>query len=138
MNGDAILFRSNAQCVGVNKLMNDLVVCLSLSVSILIDLSPILSFKTIQHFFNLLSSLMGFLYPLLSPFSLSLYTPLPPNFHPPIFFTLLPPPPVSIIKTQFGTVMGICTFAKNSEAASGIQGNLVLSVCNTCHVSLSA
>ena len=58
MSGDAILFRSDAQCVRVNKLVNDLVVCLSLSVSLLIDLSPIPSFK-ILNIFYLLSSLLG-------------------------------------------------------------------------------
>ena len=92
MSGDAILFRSDAKCVRVNKLVNDLVVCLSLSVSLLIDLSPILSFLNIQHFFIsflpcLETPLPHFLYPLLFPFSLSLYTPLPQYFHPPIFFT---------------------------------------------------
>ena len=80
----------------------------------------------------LLLPLPHFLYPLLFPFPLSLYTPLPPYFHQPILFT----PPVILIKPQFGTVMGICTFDKNSEATCAIQGKLDLPVCNTCYVSL--
>ena len=139
MSSDAILFRFDEQCVRVNKLVNDLVVCLSLSVSLLLDLSPLLSFKHTQHF------LCPF-FPAWRPLSLTfviLYyfpshwpsTPLFLHTFTHQFFS--PPPPVSLIKTQFGTVMGICTFDKKSEATCAIQGNLVLSVCNTCHVSLS-
>ena len=134
----AIPFRSDAQCVRVNKFVR----LSHLSVSLLIYLSPSLPFKNTQNV--LPSSLLGgpspspsptphFLYPLLFPFSLSLYTPLPPYFYPPILFN----PPVILIKPQFDTVMGNCTFDKKSEATCAIQGKLVLSVCNTCHVSLS-
>ena len=140
MSSAAIRFRSDAQCVRVNKFVRFF---FSLSVSLLIYISPSLPFKNTQHF--LPSSLIGgpspspsptaslSLYPLLFPFPLSLYTPLPPYFHQPILFT----PPVILIKPQFGTVMGICTFDKNSEATCAIQGKLDLPVCNTCLVSLS-
>ena len=118
------------------------VVFISLSVSLLIYLSPSHPFK-ILNIFSLPPSLAAlrrlplplphFLYPLLFPFSMSLYTRLPPYFHQPILFN----PPVILIKPQFGTVMGICTFDKTSEATCAIQGKLDLPVCNTCHVSLS-
>ena len=77
-------------------------------------------------------STLSIFLPLISPLSLpsvlpsslllSLH-PLPPYFHPPILFT----PPVILIKPQFSTVMGICTFDKKSEATCAIQGKLVLS-----------
>ena len=115
-----------------------LFVCLSSDLHL-----PITSFKKILNIFSLPPWLAAprrhplplrhFLYPLLFPFPLSLYTPLPPYFHQPILFT----PPVILIKPQFGTVMGICTFDKNSEATCAIQGKLDLPVCNTCLVSLS-
>ena len=97
---------------------------------------PIPSFK-ILNIFSLPPCLaprrplpfIDFLYPLLFPFSLSLYTPLPLYFHPPILFT----PPIILIKSQFGTDMCICTFDKKSEATCAIQGKLVLSCpCVIC------
>ena len=104
--------------------------CLTLPVSLLIYLSPSLPLK-ILIIFSLPPCLAAPRplplplphFPLLFPFSLSLYTPLPPYFHPPILFT----PPVILIKSQFGTVMDICTFDKTSEATCAIQGKLVLS-----------
>ena len=138
MSSAAILFRSDAQCVRLNKFVS-----LSHFICLLSDLPlPIPSFK-ILHMFSLppclaapcplLLPLPHFLYPLLFPFYI-LYTPLPPSyFHQPILFN----PPVILIKPQFRTVMGNCTFDKKSEATCAIQGKLVLSVCNTCHVSLS-
>ena len=69
--------------------------CLTLSVSLLIYLSPSLPLKILNIFSlplclaaprPLLLPLPHFLYPLLFPFSLFLYTPLPPFFHPPILF----------------------------------------------------
>ena len=123
--------------------MSDLAVCLSLSVSLLIYLSPSLPLKYSTYSISLPPCLVAppplrpplphFLYPIPFPFSLSMYTPIHPYFHAPILFT----PPVMVIKPQFGTVMGICTFDKKNEATCAIQGNLVLSVCNSCHVSLS-
>ena len=139
MSSAAILFRSDAQCVRVNKFVRFF---LTLSVSLLIYLSPSLPLKILNSFSlppclaaprPLLLPLPHFLYPLLFPFSLFLYTPLPPYFHPPSLFNC----PVILIKPQFGTVMGNCTFDKRREATCAIQDTLVLSVCNTCHVSLS-
>jgi len=106
--------------------------CLTLSVSLLIYLSPSLPLKILNIFSlppclavsrPLLLTLPQFLYPLLFPFSLFLYTSLPPYFHPPILFN----PPVILIKPQIGTVMGNCTFDMKSEATYAIQGKLVLS-----------
>ena len=124
--------------------MSDLAVCLSLSVSLVIYLSPFLPLKYSTCSISLLPCLVApaplrlplphFLYPIPFPFSLSMYTPIHPYFHPPILFTH---PPAMVIKPQFGTVMCICTFDKKNEATCAIQGNLVLSVCNSCHVSLS-
>ena len=133
MSSAAILFRSDAQCVRVNKLVRlSHFICLSsdlpLPILNMFSLPPCLAAPR-----PLLLSLPHFLYPLLFPFSLFLYTRLPPYFHPPILFN----PPVILIKPQFGTVMGNCTFDKKSEANCAIQGKLVLSVCSTCHVSLS-
>ena len=126
MSGGAILFRSDAQCVTENKLVSDLAVSLSLSlsVSILIYLSPSLPLKILNIFYHP-SSLPGrpsplglplphFRYPLPFPFSMSLYTPLHPYFHPPVLFT----PPVMVIKPQVDTVMGICTFDKKNVCYS--------------------
>ena len=138
MSSAAILFRSDAQCVRVNRFVR-----LSHFICLPSDLPlPIPSFKNTQHV--LPSSLLGSPSPSPSftpsvslsstfPFSLILYTPLPPYFHPPILFN----PPVILNKPQFGTVMGNCTFNKKSEATCAIHGKLVLSVCNTCPVSLS-
>ena len=105
-------------------------------------LLPIPSFKNTQN--CLPSSMLGGPSPSPSPtpslslsstvsLLLSLYTPVLSYFHPQILFN----PPVILIRPQFGTVMGNCTFDKKSEANCAIQDKLVLSVCNTCHVSLS-
>ena len=99
MSGVVIPYRSDAQCVRVNKL----VVCLCLSVFLLISHPPIPSFKHTKYFLSpflpdwppLPLTLPHFLYPLLFPLSLSLYTRLPPYFIPPILFT----PPAAI---QYG------------------------------------
>ena len=139
MSKAAILFRSDAQCVRVNKFvkLSHFIICLPSDLPL-----PIPSFKIFNIFSltpclaaprPLLLPLPQFLYPLLFSFLLFLYTPIPPYFHPPILFNH----PVILIKPQFGTVMGNCTFDKKSEATCAIQYNLVLSVCNTCHVSLS-
>ena len=118
------------------------VVFLSFSVSLLIYLSPSHPFKNTQHF--LPSSLLGGPSPSPSPtpsLSLSstislLTVPLHPSSSI-LSSTNAFQPPVILIKPQFGTVMGICTFDKNSETTCAIQGKLDLPVCNTCHVSLS-
>ena len=140
MSSAAIRFRSDAQCVRVNKFVR---LFFSLCLSLFCFTSPHPILLKILNMFSLPPCLAAlrrlplplphFLYPLLFPFSLSLYTRLPPYFHQPILFN----PPVILIKPQFGTVMGICTFDKNSEATCAIQGKLDLPVCNTCHVSLS-
>ena len=99
MSGVAIPYRSDAQCVRVNKL----VVCLCLSVFLLISHPPSLPLN-IQNIVYLSSSLTGRPSPSRSPslslsstipLSLSLYTRLPPYFIPPILFT----PPAAI---QYG------------------------------------
>ena len=127
MSKAAIHFRSDAQCVRVNKFIRlSHFICLPSYLPLSIP-----SFKILNNF-SLPPCLAAprplplphFLYPLLFPFSLFLYTPLPPYFHPPILFN----PPVILIKPQFGTVMGNCTFDKKSEATCAIQGKLVLSV----------
>ena len=130
MSGVAIPYRSDAQCVRVNKL----VVCLCLSVFLLISHPPSLPLN--------IHNIVYLYLPDWPPLSLSLsltffilyYFP----YHclsTPVFLHTLFHQSFSPRQPQFSTVMGICTFDKKSETT--VQSNLVLSVGNTCHVSLS-
>ena len=119
MSGVAIPYRSDAQCVRVNKL----VVCLCLSVFLLISPPPIPSFKHTKYF------LSPFL-PDWPPLSLSLtffilyYFP----YHclsTPVFLHTLFHQSYSPRQPQFSTVMGICTFDKKSEITCAKQSGFV-------------
>ena len=119
MSGVAIPYRSDAQYVRVNKL----VVCLSLSVSLLISPSPIPSFKHTKYF------LSPFL-PAWPPLSLSLaffilyYFP----YHclsTPVFLHTFIHQSFSPRQPQFSTVIGICTFDKKSETTCARQPGFV-------------
>ena len=129
MSGVAIPYRSDAQCVRVNKL----VVCLCLSVFLLISHTPpIPSFKHTKYF------LSPFL-PDWPPLSLSLSSPSPsPSltffilyyfpYHclsTPVFLHTLFHQSFSPRQPQFSTVMGICTFDKKSETTCAKQPGFV-------------
>ena len=133
MSGVAIPYRSDAQCVRVNKL----VVCLCLSVFLLISPPPIPSFKHTKYFLSpflpdwpplsLSLTLPHFLYPLLFPLSLSLYTRLP--------YILYSTNPIHSVSRNS---VRSWVFAHSTKRVKLlVQSNLVLSVGNTCHVSLS-
>ena len=127
MSGVAIPYRSDAQCVRVNKL----VVCLSLSVSLPISPPPSLPLN-IPNIFYLPSSLPGCPSPSLSLSStISLIT---VSLHPSssIFSSTNPFHPASRNSVRSWV------FAHSTRRVKLlVQSNLVLSVGNTCHVSLS-
>ena len=125
MTGVAIPYRSDAQCVRVNKL----VVCLCLSVFLLISPPPIPSFKHTKYF------LSPFL-PDWPPLSLSLSLSLSLTFFilyyfpyhclsTPVFLHTLFHQSYSPRQPQFSTVMGICTFDKKSETTCAKQSGFV-------------
>ena len=87
MSDAAVLFRSDAQCVTVNKLVSDLVVCLSLAVSLLFYLSPSLPLN-IRNIFDLPSSLPD------RPSPVPHLSPSPPLPSPPLPSPPLPSPPL--------------------------------------------
>ena len=115
MSGVSIPYRSDAQCVRVNKL----VVCLCLSVFLLISHPPIPSFKHTKYF------LSPFL-PDWPPLSLSLSL---------TFFILYYFPYHCLSTPVFLHTLFHQSFSPRQPQFS--TGNLVLSVGNTCHVSLS-
>ena len=129
MSGVAIPYRSDAQCVRVNKL----VVCLCLSVFLLISPPPSLPLN-IPNIFYLPSSLTG--RPSPSP-SLSLSSTISlitVSLHPSsyILYSTNPIHPVSRNSVRSWV------FAHSTRRVKLlVQSNLVLSVGNTCHVSLS-
>ena len=125
-------YRSDAQCVRVNKL----VVCLCLSVFLLISPPPIPSFKHTKYF------LSPFL-PDWPPLSLSLsltffilyYFPYHCLSTPVFLHTLFHQ---SFSPRQVRNSVRSWVFAHSSRRVKLlVQSNLVLSVGNTCHVSLS-
>ena len=130
MSGVVIPYRSDAQCVRVNKL----VVCLCLSVFLLISHPPIHSFKHSKYF------LSPFL-PDWPPLSLSLsltffilyYFPYhclsTPVFLHTLFHHTLFHQSFSPRQPQFSTVMGICTFDKKSETTCANQPGFVRRSC---------
>ena len=131
MSGVAIPYRSDAQCVGVNKL----VVCLCLSVFLLISPPPIPSFKHTKYFLSP-SSLTGRPSPSHSP-SLSLSSTISlitVSLHPSsyILYSTNPIHPVSR-----NSVRSWVYAHSTRRVKLLVQSNLVLSVGNTCHVSLS-
>ena len=129
MSGVAIPYRSDAQCVRVNKL----VVCLCLSVFLLISPPPSLPLN-IPNIFYLPSSLTG--RPSPSP-SLSLSSTISLitlSLHPSsyILYSTNPNHPISRNSVRSWV------FAHSTRRVKLlVQSNLVLSVGNTCHVSLS-
>ena len=129
MSDVAIPYRSDAQCVRVNKL----VVCLCLSVFLLISPPPSLPLN-IPNIFYLPSSLTG--RPSPSP-SLSLSSTISlitVSLHPSsyILYSTNPIHPVSRNSVRSWV------FAHSTRRVKLlVQSNLVLSVGNTCHVSLS-
>ena len=131
MSGVAIPYRSDAQCVRVNKL----VVCLCLSVFLLISHPPSLPLN-IQNIVYLSSSLTGRPSPSRSP-SLSLSSTISlitVSLHPSsyILYSTNPIHPVSRNSVRSWA------FAHSTRRVKLlVQSNLVLSVGNTCHVSLS-
>ena len=131
MSGVAIPYRSDAQCVRVNKL----VVCLCLSVFLLISHPPSLPLN-IQNIFYLPSSLTGRPSPSRSP-SLSLSSTISlitVSLHPSssILYSTNPFHPASRNSVRSWV------FAHSTRRVKLlVQSNLVLSVGNTCHVSLS-
>ena len=135
MNGVAIPYRSDAQCVRVNKL----VVCLCLSVFLLISHPPIPSFKHTKYFY-LPSSLTGRPSPSPSPShssSLSLFSTfslITVSLHPSssILYSTNPFHPASR-----NSVRSRVFAHSTSRVKLLMQSNLVLFVGNTCHVSLS-
>ena len=129
MSGVAIPYRSDAQCVRVNKL----VVCLCLSVLLLISPPPPSLPLNIPNIFYLPSSLTG--RPSHSP-SLSLSSTISlitVSLHPSsyILYSTNPIHPVSRNSVRSWV------FAHSTRVKLLVQSNLVLSVGNTCHVSLS-
>ena len=131
MSGVAIPYRSDAQCVRVNKL----VVCLCLSVFLLISPPPSIPLN-IPNIFYLPSSLTGRPSPSHSP-SLSLFSTISlitVSLHPSsyILYSTNPIHPVSRNSVRSWV------FAHSTRRVKLlVQSNLVLSVGNTCHVSLS-
>ena len=131
MTGVAIPYRSDAQCVRVNKL----VVCLFLSVFLLISPPPSLPLN-IPNIFYLPSSVTGRPSPCHSP-SLSLSSTISlitVSLHPSsyILYSTNPIHPVSRNSVRSWV------FAHSTRRVKLlVQSNLVLSVGNTCHVSLS-
>ena len=131
MSGVAIPYRSDAQCVRVNKL----VVCLCLSVFLLISPPPSIPLN-IPNIFYLPSSLTGCPSPSHSP-SLSLFSTISlitVSLHPSsyILYSTNPIHPVSRNSVRSWV------FAHSTRRVKLlVQSNLVLSVGNTCHVSLS-
>jgi len=135
MSGVAIPYRSDAQCVRVNKL----VVCLCLSVFLLISPPPSLPLN-IPNIFYLPSSLTGRPSPCHSPChspSLSLSSTISlitVSLHPSssILYSTNPFHPASRNSVRSWV------FAHSTRRVKLlVQSNLVLSVGNTCHVSLS-
>ena len=131
MSGVAIPYRSDAQCVRVNKL----VVFLCLSVFLLISPPPSLPLN-IPNIFYLPSSLTGRPSTSHSPsFSLSstislITVSLRPSSY--ILYSTNPIHPVSHNSVRSWV------FAHSTRRVKLlVQSNLVLSVGNTCHVSLS-
>ena len=122
MSGVAIPYRSDAQCVRVNKLL----VCLCLSVFLLISSpSPHPFFKHTKYFPS------PFL-PAWPPLSLSIsltffilyYFPYH-CFSTPVFLHTFIHQSFSPRQPQFSTVMGICTFDKKSETTCAKQRGFV-------------
>ena len=119
MSSAAIRFRSDAQCVRVNTFVRFF---FSLCLSVFWFTSPHHFLLKILNIFSLPPWLAAsrrlplplphFLYPLLFPFPLSLYTPLPPYFHQPILFT----PPVILIKLKRNSVRS-WVFAHSTRTA---------------------
>ena len=125
MSGVAIPYRSDAQCVRVNKL----VVCLCLSVFLLISPPPIPSFKHTTKYF--LSPFLPDWPPLSLSLSLTLFILYYFPYHclsTPVFLRTLSHQSYSPRQPQFSTVMGICTFDKKSETACAKQSGFVRSL----------
>ena len=131
MSGVAIPYRSDAQCVRVNKL----VVCLCLSVFLLISPPPSLPLN-IPNIFYLPSSLTGRPSPSHSP-SLSLSSTISlitVSLHPSSYI-LYSTNPIHLVSRNS---VRSWVFAHSTRIVKLlVQSNLVLSVGNTCHVSLS-
>ena len=129
MSGVAIPHRSDAQCVRVNKL----VVCLCLSVFLLISPPPSLPLN-IPNIFYLPSSLTS--RPSPSP-SLSLSSTISlvtVSLHPSSYILYSTNPIHSVSRNSVRSWV----FAHSTRRVKLlVQSNLVLSVGNTCHVSLS-
>ena len=121
MSGVAIPYRSDAQCVRVNKL----VVCLCLSVFLLISPPPIPSFKHTKYF---LSPFLPDWPPLSLSLSLTFFILYYFPYHclsTPVFLHTLFHQSYSPRQPQFNTVMGICTFDKKSETTCAKQSGFV-------------
>ena len=121
MSGVAIPYRSDAQCVRVNKL----VVCLCLSVFLLISPPPIPSFKHTNYF---LSPFLRDWPPLSLSLSLTFFILYYFPYHclsTPVFLHTLFHQSYSPRQPQFSTVMGICTFDKKSETTCAKQSGFV-------------
>ena len=134
MSGVAIPYRSDAQCVRVNKL----VVCLCLSVFLLISHPPIPSFKHTKYFLSPflpdwppLSLSLSLTFSLSLSSTISLIT---VSLHPSssILYSTNPFHPASR-----NSVRSRVFAHSTSRVKLVVQSNLVLSVGNTCHVSLS-
>ena len=131
MSGVAIPYRSDAQRVRVNKL----VVCLCLSVFLLISPPPIPSFKHTNYF------LSPFL-PDWPPLSLSLSLTFFILYYFPYHCLSTPVFLHTLIHQSYSPVSRnsvrswVCAHSTRRVKLL-VQSNLVLSVGNTCHVSLS-
>ena len=133
MSGVAIPYRSDAQCVRVNKL----VVCLCLSVFLLISPPPSLPLNipnisppslplNIPNIF--LSPFLPDWPPLSLSLSLSFFILYYFPYHclsTPVFLHTLFHQSYSPRQPQFSTIMGICTFDKKSETTCAKQSGFV-------------
>ena len=120
MSGVAIPYRSDAQCVKVNKL----VVCLCLS-SCWFHIPPIASFKHTKYF---LSPFLPDWPPLSLSLSLTFFILYYFPYHclsTPVFLHTLFHQSFSPRQPQFSTVMGICTFDKKGETTCAKQPGFV-------------
>ena len=133
MSGVAIPYRSDAQCVRVNKL----VVCLCLSVFLLISPPPIPSFNhtkycppipSFKHTKYFLSPFLPDWPPLSLSLSLTFFILYYFPYHclsTPVFLHTLFHQSYSPRQPQFSKVMGICTFDKKSETTCAKQSGFV-------------
>ena len=132
MSGVAIPYRSDAECVRVNKL----VLCLRLSVFLLISHPPIPSFKHTKYF---LSPFLPDWPPLSLSRSLTFFILYYFPYHclsTPVFLHTLFHQSFSPRQQQYSVRSWV--FAHSTRRVNLlVQSNLVLSVGNTCHVSLS-